>query len=225
LERFLSPEEIQSLTFNVVMRGYARDEVQEFLNAVSAEIQRVEELADQAYRRAGEDIGDLLQRSKDIADKINTEAEAVAQATRAKAESDAARMRAEAEQDSTKLRADAEQYSTSMRSEAEKYSAGTRSDADGYAGRTRLEADNDARTRVNEADRRVRELEAEEGEVRARIDDLRANLQQLADKLSNLGLGTPRAEDATREPLTELAEDDDAEAPTFDLTLQGDRYG
>lgn len=209
MERFPSPEEVENLTFNTVVRGYARDEVQEFLNAVAQELRNAQQRADQAYRRAGEDVGDLLQRTKDIADQIRADAEAAAHETRAEAQRVAARTKAEAGDDAAQTR-----------SEAESYSATTRQDADSYAARTRQDAENDARLRIERADARVRELEAEERDVRHRLDALRSDLQELTERLGAL-IGSPD-EGAITAAVPEPEPEYDEEPATFDLTLQGE---
>jgi DivIVA domain-containing protein len=65
-----TPEEIENLEFHVTVRGYARDEVREFLSAIAAHVASLEEKAATGYLNLGEKIGELLQQAKDAAEEI-----------------------------------------------------------------------------------------------------------------------------------------------------------
>jgi len=66
----LTPEDIRKTTFHVVMRGYARDEVDEFLTAVSRIVGALTEKAETGYLNLGVRMGELLQEAKDAADEL-----------------------------------------------------------------------------------------------------------------------------------------------------------
>jgi DivIVA domain-containing protein len=66
----LTPEDIRKTTFHVVMRGYARDEVDEFLASVSRMVGTLNERAETGYLNLGIKMGELLQEAKDAADEL-----------------------------------------------------------------------------------------------------------------------------------------------------------
>ena len=66
----LTPEDIRKTTFHVVMRGYARDEVEEFLASVSRIVGTLNERAETGYLNLGVKMGELLQEAKDAADEL-----------------------------------------------------------------------------------------------------------------------------------------------------------
>lgn len=96
----LTPEEIDKVAFHRTFRGYARDEVHEFVEGVRELVHQLQEKADTGYLNLGEKMGELLQQAKDAADDLSEAArtEAVravedAKALAARVEEDA-RMRA-----------------------------------------------------------------------------------------------------------------------------------
>jgi cell division initiation protein len=72
----LTPEDIRKTTFHVTMRGYARDEVDEFLNAMARAVGSLNERAETAYLNLGVKMGELLQEAKDAADELLSNARA-----------------------------------------------------------------------------------------------------------------------------------------------------
>ncbi|MGH2755726.1 MAG: DivIVA domain-containing protein, partial [Actinomycetota bacterium] len=74
----LTPEEIRKATFHVTMRGYARDEVDEFLAALAKLVATLTERAETAYLNLGVRMGELLQEAKDAADELQSTSRAEA---------------------------------------------------------------------------------------------------------------------------------------------------
>lgn len=91
----LSPEDIDKVGFHRTLRGYARDEVLEFVEGVRELVHQLQEKADTGYLNLGEKMGELLQQAKDGADDLT--ANARAEATRAVEEARALATRLEDE--------------------------------------------------------------------------------------------------------------------------------
>ena len=66
----LTPEDIRKTTFHVTMRGYARDEVDEFLTLIARMVGALTEKAETAHLNLGVRMGELLQEAKDAADEL-----------------------------------------------------------------------------------------------------------------------------------------------------------
>lgn len=71
-----TPEDIRKATFHVTVRGYARDEVEEFLAVVAKNVAHLNEKAETGYLNLGVRMGELLQEAKDAADELLTAAHA-----------------------------------------------------------------------------------------------------------------------------------------------------
>jgi cell division initiation protein len=173
MEHALTPEEIKGADFSVALRGYDRQEVEAFLEDVAAEVSLLKESSERAHQAVGEELGQLLQQAKDVADKVLSDAQSEAAALLQGAANEAA----------------------GLREEAEAYAKQVRVEADGEAASTRAEADQDAEQRISAADNKVRELNAGEAETRERIRALRVELEEVAKSLQQLAPdGSPPAE-------------------------------
>lgn len=93
-----TPDEIENVEFHVTVRGYARDEVREYLSAIAAYVARLEEKAAAGYLNLGEKIGELLQQAKETAEEIEGVARDEAARTLEDAGTHAAKIVREAEQ-------------------------------------------------------------------------------------------------------------------------------
>jgi DivIVA domain-containing protein len=101
----MTPEEIQAAEFTVAVRGYSREEVEEFLSALAQDqrtlleaLENAKREAEQTYLALGDEIGGLLQHAKDVADGMVKKAEEEASRLREEARSSAERSKSEAEQ-------------------------------------------------------------------------------------------------------------------------------
>jgi cell division initiation protein len=65
-----TPEDIRKTTFHTTMRGYARDEVDEYLTAIARVVASLTEKAETGYLNLGVKMGELLQEAKDAADEL-----------------------------------------------------------------------------------------------------------------------------------------------------------
>jgi DivIVA domain-containing protein len=160
----LTPEEIKGADFSVALRGYDRREVGAFLEDVAAEVSVLKESSERAYQAVGEELGQLLQQAKDVADRVLSDAQSSAAALGQGAANEAA----------------------GLREDAQAYAKQVRVEADGEAASTRDEADQDAVQRISTADNKVRELSTREAEIRERIRLLRVELEEVAKSLLQL---------------------------------------
>jgi cell division initiation protein len=174
----VTPEEIENTTFSTTLRGYNKEEVDDFLqNAAEGIRAALRDASERAYQNLGEEMGNLLQHAKDSADDLVRGAEEEAAGVREDARLDAARMRQEAETDASRIRHEAEHDATETRATAER----------------------DAAKRISEAEQRVAQLGEAEEEVRRRVSALGSELTGLTDHLHQLesaGEGGPVAEAA-----------------------------
>jgi DivIVA domain-containing protein len=165
MEGALTPEEIRGADFNIALRGYDRHEVEAFLQEVAAEMAELKESSESPYQTVGEDIGQLLQQTKDVADKLLLDAQ-----------SDAAALVQNAANEAAAVTQNAEAYANQLREQV-----------DAEAARSRAEADRLFAERISAADTRVRELGIAENETRQRITALRLELEEVAKSLVHLG--------------------------------------
>jgi cell division septum initiation protein DivIVA len=96
------------------LRGYARAEVDSLLQRLSDEIEQLKNERDDAharvvdvYQRVGDELGELLQHSRDWADRIVAEAETEAEKIKDQARATVKRLRQDAEEESERVRAEA----------------------------------------------------------------------------------------------------------------------
>jgi DivIVA domain-containing protein len=115
----LTPEEIEKTEFHITMRGFARDEVREFLLAVAGVVRHLQEKADTSYLNLGEKMGELLQQAKDAADELTAETRAAAQRTQEEVRTAAARTEQDASTRAADIVETAESHATKMIREAE----------------------------------------------------------------------------------------------------------
>jgi cell division septum initiation protein DivIVA len=96
------------------LRGYSKREVEAQLQRLSDEIEQLKNERDDAharvvdvYQRVGDELGELLQHSRDWAHRIVTEAETEAEKIKEQARATVKRLRQDAEQESERVRAEA----------------------------------------------------------------------------------------------------------------------
>lgn len=105
----LSADDIEAQSFSTGRRGYDKEEVDEYLRSLAGEVRAYQSASsERLYQSLGEEMGSLLQHSRDSADAMLKEAEENAAATRHVAEQDAHETRAEAQRQADEIRAAAE---------------------------------------------------------------------------------------------------------------------
>lgn len=108
-------QDLTKVEFATALRGYDKEEVDTFLreladehNRLLTELATTKRSAEKAYQEMGEEIGDLLQHAKDVADQMRKKAEEEAANTKETARRAAERTVAEAENKADSLRRAAE---------------------------------------------------------------------------------------------------------------------
>lgn len=106
-----SGPDLARVEFATSMRGYDKEEVDTFLrelaeehNRLIGELASARRSAEKAHLELGEEIGELLQHAKDVADQLVKKAEEEAAATTEKARRDAERTTLDAQQRAEELR-------------------------------------------------------------------------------------------------------------------------
>lgn len=195
----LKPEDVERATFTTKMRGYDPEEVEAFLRKVAEQLRQAEARAERSFEAAGEQMGDLLQHAKNLADSITAEAEADAARMRQEAEADASKARSEASADAARMRAEADADARRTRDEADADAKLMREEASSDAARMRREAEDYARDLITRAEAKVRAIEDAEIEGRARLSDLRADLLEICERLGRIA-DTPVERTVPAEP-------------------------
>lgn len=200
----MDPEDIESRDFFVGLRGYDRDEVQEFLAQVAADhraaLAELEELRKRRepltdlgpsvtaiIRTATESAETITEQAHQEGDRIRAEAEAQAAATRHEAEARAATTRHDAEARAEQIRREADDEATRMRDEATRIVDAARSEAerivhDAQDDASRLEADAERRGRERAA-AAADDAIAKLAEANRRHEELRARLAETSDEI------------------------------------------
>jgi DivIVA domain-containing protein len=171
MEPALTPEEIRGADFSITFRGYDRGQVAAFLQDVAAEVEVLRDSTQKSYLTVGEELGELLQHSKDIADKLLLDAQ-----------SEAATLVENAAAEATELRESAEVYAKQLREQVDSEAADSRS-----------KANKEYAERIRSADSRVKELGVEENQARQRISALRTELEEVAKSLLQAGTNGSRS--------------------------------
>lgn len=194
MEKDVEPEEIEAKQFLISLRGYDREEVDEFLRQVADELRRRLQggpvasggaTAD-AYRRVGEETSRILVAAEEIANNMRETARRETEAAVAKA-------RKEAEETREAARKESIETIAAARKEAEETVASARTEAAEILGSARQEATaveksiaeaREAAEQDLEALRQARSvLSTQLEDVRRRLDETIARLQAPVDKL------------------------------------------
>ena len=211
-------EEIRDVAFPVVVRGYDRravDEYVEHVNQVTAQLEEVSRSPQAAVRHALERVGEqtsgILQRARETAEEIIASARVEAEESTARAKAEAAELVVNTSADADRMRAEAEKLLATAKSEAEQIVADARSQADrilAQAGakadelRQRSEAELAALREAAEA--RMRQLELDTDAVWERRHELLQDVTGIAVQLEEVA---SQAAARLRRP-TEPAEDE-----------------
>ena len=165
-----SPEEVEEKDFLVTLRGYDKDEVRAFLQAVAADYKatldaskHAGQVSGDAFASLGQEVGHVLQTAKESAEAV-----------RRKAEEEAAALRARAEQEANGVRDAAGKAAKRLTEEAEQYAVGVRASAD-----------RDATERIRETTRRVERLQTTEAKLRQRLYSLETMLHAIRQDIES----------------------------------------
>jgi DivIVA domain-containing protein len=165
-----SPEEVEEKDFLVTLRGYDKDEVRAFLQAVSADYKAALEssrsagaVSGDAFASLGQEVGHVLQTAKESAEAV-----------RRKADEEAGALRARAEQEASGVRDAAGKAAKRLTEEAEQYAIGVRASAD-----------RDATERIRETTRRVERLQTTEAKLRQRLYSLETMLHAIRQDIES----------------------------------------
>jgi DivIVA domain-containing protein len=127
------PEDIHNAQFSTRVRGYDREEVDAFLSALAAELERLIENQqllqnqpasmvedEEPYAKLGSDAGKLMQLARDHADRMKNDALAEIAAARAAAETKVAELLERAETEASAMRDLAERDAKSIKDDADR---------------------------------------------------------------------------------------------------------
>lgn len=127
-----SPEQIESLDFPTVLRGYSIPDVQEVLGAIADTVRYYEDEAERAYERVGRELGDLLQQAKDYADSMERDAKERADEALMLAEREASEKIRRAEQRVSELESTEKEVRGHLQALRERLSSATDRGTDSY---------------------------------------------------------------------------------------------
>ena len=163
-----SPEEIQKKEFLLTLRGYDKEEVRAFLEAVASDYRSLkdaaaarDEVPENAYEAIGREVGTVIQVAKESATQMKRKAEQEAAELRMRADQEAARIREAATNASKRLREEADQYAIEVRAGAEK----------------------EAADKIRDSHRKLEKLQSTEAKVRQRLYSLEAMIHNLRQEL------------------------------------------
>jgi vacuolar-type H+-ATPase subunit H len=194
MNNFPTPEQIESPELHHSPMGYAKAEVHEHLALAADTVRYFQEVADTAYQRVGEEVGDLLQGAHDHASELKRaaahEAAALAEEARLTAarlkqdsEKEAAITVSDAKNEASRLRRQSEQDANSLVSKAEKAAARLKKDAEKEAKRIRDKGNKEVAAITARAEHRVAELRKLEVQARKRLNSLNLKIQSISEQL------------------------------------------
>ncbi|MGH2699592.1 MAG: DivIVA domain-containing protein [Actinomycetota bacterium] len=183
----LTPEDIETASFTIAIRGYDKQEVEAFLADTADLVRALTDASGNAYVDLGEEMGELLQHARNSADQ----------------------MTAQAQEEVTALRAQIDAEIADKRREADEYVRRSNEDISSEVKRLRQGAEEQARAIIEDAQQRIVTLQREEVEARERIRALRLQLLEVTLRLQ-------RFEVADESEETSDDEDVEAFEPTTD---------
>ncbi|HYI46251.1 MAG TPA: DivIVA domain-containing protein [Actinomycetota bacterium] len=163
-----SAEEIRGKDFLLTLRGYDKEEVRAFLEAVASDYKALadtaragEDVPNDAYEQLGREVGSVIQAAKQSASDMKRQAEGDAAELRMRADKEAARIRDAATNAAKRLRDEVDRYAVEIRAGAEK----------------------EAADKIKDSHRRLERLQTTEAKVRQRLYSLEAMIQNLRQEL------------------------------------------
>ena len=178
----LTPEEIETASFTIGLRGYDKQEVEDYLVAVADHIRMISDVSRSAYVDLGDEMGQLLQHARDSADEMTRKAQ----------------------EEATALRAEVDAEATDKRRDADEYRQRAKDEVGEEIKRIREGAEEQARGIIEDAQRRIVTLQQEEVEARERIRALRLQLLELTLRLQRFEVAEEAAEEAEAEAIEEF---------------------
>jgi len=157
----LTPEDIETASFTVGIRGYDKQEVETFLADVADHVRMLGDTSGRAYVDLGDEIGELLQHARNSADEMTSRAE----------------------QEATALRAQVDAEIADKRRSTDEYVQRSTEDVAEEVKRMREGAEEQARAIIEDAQNRIVTLQREEEEARERIRALRLQLIEVTLRL------------------------------------------
>ena len=177
-----TPEEIETASFTIGLRGYDKQEVEDYLVAVADHIRLLSDVSRSAYVDLGEEMGELLQHARDSADEMTRKAQ----------------------EEATALKAEVDAEATNTRREADEYRQRAKDDVGEEVKRIREGAEEQARGIIQDAQRRIVTLQKEDVEARERIRALRLQLLEVTLRLQRFEVAEEAAEEAEAEAIEEF---------------------
>lgn len=177
----MTPEEIETASFTIGLRGYDKQEVEDYLVAVADHIRLISDASRSAYVDLGEEMGELLQHARDSADEMTRTAS----------------------EEATALRAEVDAEVANKRREADEYRQRTRDDIGEEVKRIRDGAEEQARAIIEDAQRRIVTLQQEEVQARERIRALRLQLLEVTLRLQRFEVAEEEAGDDAGDDIEE----------------------
>lgn len=186
--------EIPHKQFTLVLRGYDRDEVDQFLAQIE---EAVQELIDRVGRRPapgqiaewlGREVEAVLAAAEAAAIKVRTDAETAAATIRQQAESDVVKAREDAESagaDAARVRSAADEEAGEMRLRAQEEAERILREARLVAERIQNAAEAQRDQILEDAEQKARDLEEREREIHARIAALEETFGALRGMVSD----------------------------------------
>lgn len=203
-----TPAEISSKDFIITLRGYDKEEVRAFLDAIAADYEAALAAATEAeaqggtgYEQLGAELGYVLQAAKESADGIRKKADQESEALRRRATEEAKKLREATTKAAARLKEEAEKHAAEVRSEAEAHSTRARAEADRYSTQIRGNAQKEAEEFSKAAAQRVQRLQSAETRIRERLFAIESLIQEA------------RQEVATPDELPKEGEDPNATKP------------
>ncbi|MDQ4058562.1 MAG: DivIVA domain-containing protein [Actinomycetota bacterium] len=178
----LTPEEIETASFTIGLRGYDKQEVEDYLVAVADHIRVISDVSRSAYVDLGDEMGQLLQHARDSADEMTRKAQ----------------------EEATSLRAEVDAEAADKRRDADEYRQRAKDEVGEEVKRIREGAEEQARGIIEDAQRRIVTLQQEEVEARERIRALRLQLLEVTLRLQRFEVAEEAAEEAEAEAIEEF---------------------
>ncbi len=212
-----SIDRIKNANFSHAVRGYDRQEVDDFLRDLGDWLQGGgdEEAGSEAVRarleRVGEQTAQILAEAHDAAEAIREDAAAELRQALVDANVTSEKLRSQADEYAVGIRQEADAYALKTRKDADDYAAQARDEADAAAAELRDGADREATRIVEEANRRRRDVEALISDLEQRRDAVLGELERLASGIAGTatehrGPGAPQPEPTGVQQPTEEAE-------------------
>jgi DivIVA domain-containing protein len=175
----LTPEDIETASFTVGIRGYDKQEVEAFLADIADYVRALTEASTNAYVDLGEEMGELLQHARNSADEMTTRAQ----------------------EEATALRAQVDAEIADKRRETDEYIRTASEDITAEVEGRREAAEEQARAIIEDAQTRIVTLQREEADARERIRALRLQLLEVTLRLQRFEIAEESDESSDDETV------------------------